>query len=633
MSTGKIELSVGTMKIANKYEIFTEEEIDAINNKIPELDERVGVIEDEIDEINSSLDNKAKQSDLEVERNRIDSFTKLAEGSTTGDAELIDGRIGYKGHMFTNIGEAIRTQFRDLNSKFEIGHERLYPTWEVGSINTSPPIGTDVDSKTRIRSNYIKTEVNTKISISDDYEYRIFYYTLENDEFVFQKTPSGAFTNKEITLDTNYQYFRINVRKNDDSQIEVSAGEYVAYIKMFELNIDVAVKNNSLTLKKMNNEVLDLLDYNPLIGVEWELGSINPSNGDLWADTTRIRTIEKIRIKKDTKISFADKNISIYTIVFYNEDGSYKKSVTTIPSYIFTENAYVKIVLKKTGNLDLSDFLPIVDRYVLYSKVDYENIDNSFGDFYFSYPLDCGADIEIVDNKLYSFVGSSDDNTTTVGYVIKYDIDYENKTLNLQGSITHNLGHTNSVSYCEETDTLICGNGSSDYNLSGKIYIIQNFKTLSESAITIDNAIIIDVGMEFGSKVNVIWGEDNNTQFNICYCLTNDGATIRKLLLKKENGIFNGEYIVLKTWNTNSLDVIQGACFYKGKIYCGLGHAGVWACELTLLSDGNVKVRELKEDYYDNNGNIDTKQYVQGISIKNDYLHLGNSNGIKVYKI
>ena len=50
-------LSVGTMKIANKYEIFTEEEVENINNKIPELDERVGVIEDEIEEINSSLDN------------------------------------------------------------------------------------------------------------------------------------------------------------------------------------------------------------------------------------------------------------------------------------------------------------------------------------------------------------------------------------------------------------------------------------------------------------------------------------------------------------------------------------------------------------------------------------------------
>ena len=49
MSTGKIELSVGAVKIADKYEMFTEEEINNIN-KIPELDERVDIIEDEMEE-------------------------------------------------------------------------------------------------------------------------------------------------------------------------------------------------------------------------------------------------------------------------------------------------------------------------------------------------------------------------------------------------------------------------------------------------------------------------------------------------------------------------------------------------------------------------------------------------------
>ena len=35
--------------------------------------------------------------ELRVERLRIDSFTSLADGSTTGDAELIDARIGADG--------------------------------------------------------------------------------------------------------------------------------------------------------------------------------------------------------------------------------------------------------------------------------------------------------------------------------------------------------------------------------------------------------------------------------------------------------------------------------------------------------------------------------------------------------
>ena len=57
-------LSVGTTKIANKYEIFTEEEVDIINNKIPELDERVSIIEYEIEDINSSLGDKANKNDV-----------------------------------------------------------------------------------------------------------------------------------------------------------------------------------------------------------------------------------------------------------------------------------------------------------------------------------------------------------------------------------------------------------------------------------------------------------------------------------------------------------------------------------------------------------------------------------------
>ena len=51
MSNRKIELSVGAVKYADQNEIFTEEELNNIKNKIPELDEKVGVIDDEIKEI------------------------------------------------------------------------------------------------------------------------------------------------------------------------------------------------------------------------------------------------------------------------------------------------------------------------------------------------------------------------------------------------------------------------------------------------------------------------------------------------------------------------------------------------------------------------------------------------------
>ena len=57
-------LSVGAIKYADLNEIITEEHVDYIDNKIYELDRRAYDIEDDIEEINSSLDNKASKNEV-----------------------------------------------------------------------------------------------------------------------------------------------------------------------------------------------------------------------------------------------------------------------------------------------------------------------------------------------------------------------------------------------------------------------------------------------------------------------------------------------------------------------------------------------------------------------------------------
>ena len=56
------------------------------------------------------------KNDINVLESRMDQFTSLQEGSTTGDAELMDGRIGYDGKAYDNIGGAIRKQVSELKS-------------------------------------------------------------------------------------------------------------------------------------------------------------------------------------------------------------------------------------------------------------------------------------------------------------------------------------------------------------------------------------------------------------------------------------------------------------------------------------------------------------------------------------
>ena len=86
----------------NKMEVG----IDGVNKK-------VGNVRSQIKDIENT---KANKSDLEVQKNRIDNLATLEAGSTTGDAELQDIRIGYDGRTYSNAGNAVREQIKKLEA-------------------------------------------------------------------------------------------------------------------------------------------------------------------------------------------------------------------------------------------------------------------------------------------------------------------------------------------------------------------------------------------------------------------------------------------------------------------------------------------------------------------------------------
>lgn len=100
-------------------------------------------VESYVDTFSETINNRLEgieeeQSALDA---RMDSFTTLSQGSTTGDAELIDGRVSYDGVTYPNIGTAIRSQAAQINSTAKIaliGNGSLpLSIFEKGSISAN----------------------------------------------------------------------------------------------------------------------------------------------------------------------------------------------------------------------------------------------------------------------------------------------------------------------------------------------------------------------------------------------------------------------------------------------------------------------------------------------------------------
>lgn len=102
------------------------------------LDDKVAAQDSEIEKIEAYTNHITTKQNTKIAalQTRMSSFTSLKDGSTTGDAELIDVRIGADGTKYSCAGDAVRKQFSKLNNDLvkQLDLQELYKQKTVTSV-------------------------------------------------------------------------------------------------------------------------------------------------------------------------------------------------------------------------------------------------------------------------------------------------------------------------------------------------------------------------------------------------------------------------------------------------------------------------------------------------------------------
>lgn len=98
-------LSALIKPLFDEYKVAIDDTVDLQNDMIANIR---GLVE---------ANNEVVEGEIDVLTARMDTFTKLGAGSTTGDAELMDIRVGSDGKTYGSAGEAVRQQLSVRNMK------------------------------------------------------------------------------------------------------------------------------------------------------------------------------------------------------------------------------------------------------------------------------------------------------------------------------------------------------------------------------------------------------------------------------------------------------------------------------------------------------------------------------------
>ena len=177
----------------------------------------------------------AIEAEQAVQDARMDTFTSLPEGSTSGNAELADIRVGADGTTYDTAGNAVRGQISELKSDL-VDIENTYDLivgknlfnvskTTTGYLNAS---GDVVDNNDWLLSNYVEVKTPKLIASRDDGNgnrvtsgswFFLAQYNASKELIKYAQMPSSR-----IELETNTKYIRFSIQTSEVN-VQIEYGE------------------------------------------------------------------------------------------------------------------------------------------------------------------------------------------------------------------------------------------------------------------------------------------------------------------------------------------------------------------------------------------------------------------------
>lgn len=154
--------------------------------------------------------NEGLQTQIETLGTRVTNLSSLTDGSTTGDAELKDIRIGANGASFSSAGDAVRNndliysgRIQKLSNIVQKYTKIIEPEFNLGVVDNSTHIPNASVTSTRIHSKYIDLPLDNSLFVElGDSIYGIFYY-YKNGTYVSNgsKFLKSGYTDRSVDAD------------------------------------------------------------------------------------------------------------------------------------------------------------------------------------------------------------------------------------------------------------------------------------------------------------------------------------------------------------------------------------------------------------------------------------------------